>query len=138
MIPHLHPEGYPSEICAPRTPVQVPTPQVVGALPGADQLERPEVVHDQPNVISGHDPRLAWLEQHVLGVKRKAETKDVGVAAYVGKNCIDGNRAAQEMLYQANDIGLVWYIMGTVGLLSAFGMFLYGRWMMRLQASLGK
>ena len=46
--------------------------------------------------------------------------------------------AAQEMLYQANDIGLVWYIMGTVGLLSAFGMFLYGRWMMSLQASIGE
>ena len=44
--------------------------------------------------------------------------------------------AAQQMLYQANDIGLVWYIMGTVGLISACGMYLYGRWMMRLQASI--
>jgi hypothetical protein len=46
--------------------------------------------------------------------------------------------ALQETLYQANDIGLVWYIMGTVGIVSAFGMFLYSRWMIRLQASIAE
>lgn len=31
-------------------------------------------------------------------------------------------------LYQANNIGMVWYLMAIVGILSAVGIYLYGRW----------
>ncbi len=34
------------------------------------------------------------------------------------------------IMYEANNIGLVWYVMGVVGLVSAVGMVVYGRWVM--------
>lgn len=34
-------------------------------------------------------------------------------------------------LYAANDIGTFWYIFGTVGLITAFGLFVYGKWTYR-------
>lgn len=41
----------------------------------------------------------------------------------------------QQIMYQANDIGLVWYVMGFVGVLSAFGMALYANWLKRLHSA---
>ncbi len=38
-----------------------------------------------------------------------------------------------EILYQSHNVGMVWYIMGTIGLLSAVGIYLYGRWILTLQ-----
>jgi len=34
-------------------------------------------------------------------------------------------------MYASNDIGMVWYIMGTVGLITTFGLFVYGKWTYR-------
>jgi len=34
-------------------------------------------------------------------------------------------------LYASHNIGAIWYIMGTVGIISAFGMYVYGRWTYR-------
>jgi len=36
-------------------------------------------------------------------------------------------------LYAANNIGKVWFIMGSVGLISAAGMYVYGRWTYHLK-----
>jgi MFS family permease len=36
-----------------------------------------------------------------------------------------------QMLYDTHQVGMVWYIMGTVGLLSALGIYAYGRWWTR-------
>ena len=33
-----------------------------------------------------------------------------------------------QLLYQTHNIGQIWYVMGIVGIISAFGMYLYGRW----------
>ena len=33
-----------------------------------------------------------------------------------------------DMLYQANQIGMVWYVMGTVGIITTFGLYVYGHW----------
>ncbi|WIO73251.1 MFS transporter [Porticoccaceae bacterium LTM1] len=38
-------------------------------------------------------------------------------------------------LYQANNIGMLWYILGLVGILSAFGISMYARWIWRLAKS---
>ena len=35
-------------------------------------------------------------------------------------------------LYQTHDIGLLWYVMGSVGVLSAIGMYFYGKWVLTL------
>ena len=40
--------------------------------------------------------------------------------------------AMQAQLYAANDIGSLWYLMGSVGLVTAFGLWVYGRWTYRL------
>jgi hypothetical protein len=31
-------------------------------------------------------------------------------------------------LYMANNVGIAWYIMGSVGIVAAAGMYVYGRW----------
>ncbi len=36
------------------------------------------------------------------------------------------------LLYEANNIGMVWYLMAIVGILSALGIYLYGRWAYQL------
>jgi hypothetical protein len=38
-----------------------------------------------------------------------------------------------EQLYAAHNIGMAWYIISAIGTLSAVGIFLYGRWLYRLQ-----
>jgi len=48
-------------------------------------------------------------------------------------------QSAQQMtqlLYQANNIGLVWFVMGMVGVLSTIGLVLYGRWIISARSSL--
>ncbi len=34
-------------------------------------------------------------------------------------------------LYASNNIGMVWYVMGAVGLITAFGLYVYGKWTYR-------
>ncbi len=48
-------------------------------------------------------------------------------------------QSAQQMtsvLYQANNIGLVWFVMGMVGVLSTIGLVIYGRWLISTRSSL--
>lgn len=33
-----------------------------------------------------------------------------------------------QTMYQANQIGMVWYVMGAVGIITTFGLYVYGRW----------
>jgi MFS family permease len=37
-----------------------------------------------------------------------------------------------QMLYDANNVGVVWYLMAAVAVLAAIGLFLYGRWILTL------
>jgi hypothetical protein len=37
-----------------------------------------------------------------------------------------------QMLYEANNVGLVWYLMAVVAVFAAIGLFLYGRWILTL------
>jgi hypothetical protein len=40
--------------------------------------------------------------------------------------------ALTEMLYQANNIGAVWYLMAIIAVGAAIGLFFYGRWILAL------
>lgn len=40
--------------------------------------------------------------------------------------------ALTQQLYAANDIGAVWYLMAMVGIVSAFGLYVYGKWTYRI------
>ena len=40
-------------------------------------------------------------------------------------------------LYAAHNIGGLWYLMASVGLVTAFGLYVYGRWTYRLATSTG-
>ena len=42
-------------------------------------------------------------------------------------------RALTNVLYASHNVGMVWYIMGIVGILSAIGIYLYGRWILTLR-----
>ncbi|MBR9726553.1 MFS transporter [Shewanella intestini] len=48
---------------------------------------------------------------------------------------VTGMEAQQltHMLYQANDIGMAWYIIGAIGIISAVGIYIYGKWLLRMQ-----
>ena len=37
-----------------------------------------------------------------------------------------------QMLYDANNVGAVWYLMAVVAVISAIGLFFYGRWIRTL------
>ncbi len=39
--------------------------------------------------------------------------------------------ALTQALYQANQIGMVWYVMGAIGLITTFGLYVYGVWTYR-------
>lgn len=41
--------------------------------------------------------------------------------------------ALTAQLYAANDVGIAWYIMGSVGLVAAAGLYAYGRWTYQLK-----
>jgi len=45
----------------------------------------------------------------------------------------NGQSAEQmtELLYQSHNVGQLWYIMAAVGIVSAFGLYVYGRWTYR-------
>ncbi|WP_394129613.1 MFS transporter [Shewanella maritima] len=36
-------------------------------------------------------------------------------------------------LYEANNIGMAWYIIGAIGIISAVGIYIYGKWLLRMQ-----
>jgi len=40
------------------------------------------------------------------------------------------------LLYEQNNIGLVWFVLATVGICSAFGLVIYGRWIISTRSSL--
>ena len=45
---------------------------------------------------------------------------------------------AQELttlLYNTHNIGMAWYIIAAIGTISAVGIFLYGKWLLKLQRS---
>ncbi|MGI2174629.1 MFS transporter [Shewanella ulleungensis] len=37
------------------------------------------------------------------------------------------------MLYEANNIGMAWYIIAAIGIISAVGIFIYGKWLLTMQ-----
>ncbi len=45
-------------------------------------------------------------------------------------------QAMTDVLYQANNIGMAWYIIATVGAISGVGIYLYAKWVYRLQKSI--
>ena len=44
-----------------------------------------------------------------------------------------GHEALTAELYFANEVGIAWYIMGSVGIVAAAGMYAYGRWTYHLK-----
>jgi len=44
----------------------------------------------------------------------------------------DSPQTLTDFLYQAQDIHMVWYIMGCVGIVSALGIYVYGKWILTL------
>jgi MFS family permease len=46
-------------------------------------------------------------------------------------------QAVTQLLYNSHNPGMVWYIMGCVGIVSAISIWLYGRWILTLQSDDG-
>ncbi|MCL2919036.1 MFS transporter [Shewanella litorisediminis] len=44
-----------------------------------------------------------------------------------------GSRELTEVLYNAHNIGMAWYIIAAIGTLSAVGIFIYGKWLFKMQ-----
>jgi hypothetical protein len=42
-------------------------------------------------------------------------------------------RELTEILYQSHNIGMAWYIIGAIGTISAVGIYIYGKWLLRMQ-----
>jgi len=67
------------------------------------------------------------LAEKVSAIKN-GEAFDV-LVSYTGKSA----QTMTDVLYQANNIGMAWYIIATVGAISGVGIFLYAKWVYRLQ-----
>ncbi len=50
----------------------------------------------------------------------------------------DTPAAMTELLYTTNNIGLVWYVLGGIGIVTAIGIWQYGRWILTLQTDAQK
>jgi hypothetical protein len=50
------------------------------------------------------------------------------LVSFTGENA----SALTEILYNSHNVGMVWYIMSIVGVLSAIGIYIYGRWILTL------
>lgn len=53
------------------------------------------------------------------------------LVAFTGKT----PEALTQILYDSHNVGVVWYIMGGIGLISALGIYAYGRWLSQAQRS---
>jgi hypothetical protein len=42
--------------------------------------------------------------------------------------------ALTQTLYDSHNVGMVWYIMGGIGILSAIGIWIYGKWILTLKS----
>lgn len=75
-------------------------------------------------------------EQHSLGDAALAAIPQGEYFSYlVG---VSGHSAQHmtQVLYQANNIGLVWFVMASVGVISAAGLWVYGRWLISARSTL--
>jgi len=45
----------------------------------------------------------------------------------------DGPKTLTKLLYDTHDVATVWYIFGAIGIVSAIGIWIYGRWIMTLK-----
>ncbi len=75
--------------------------------------------------------QLGMVKEQVLAIKN-GEAFDT-LVAHTGQSA----QAMTDVLYQANDIGMAWYIIATVGAVSGVGIFLYAKWVYRLQNQIG-
>lgn len=50
---------------------------------------------------------------------------------YLVESSTETSAQLTEILYQSHNIGQLWYIMAAVGVLSAFGLYVYGKWTYR-------
>lgn len=48
--------------------------------------------------------------------------------SYLVANSAETSAQLTEILYQSHNIGQLWYIMAAIGVVSAFGLYVYGRW----------
>lgn len=74
--------------------------------------------------------QLGMNPQDVADIKN-GEAFDT-LVAHTGQSA----QAITDMLYQANNIGMAWYIITTVGAISGVGIYLYAKWVYRLQNQL--
>ena len=54
------------------------------------------------------------------------------LVSFAGSN----HQAMTDILFQANNIGMAWYIIATVGAISGVGIYLYAKWVYQLQKKL--
>ena len=45
----------------------------------------------------------------------------------------DNKAALTQTMYESHNIGMVWYIMGVVGIITAIGIWLYGKWILSMK-----
>jgi len=76
----------------------------------------------------------AALEDHGLSA---TEINAVPIGEAFEKLVVVTGQSAEALttqLYAANNVGAVWYLMAAVGFVSAFGLYVYGRWTYRIAA----
>ncbi|MFT4926934.1 MAG: POT family proton-dependent oligopeptide transporter [Phenylobacterium sp.] len=73
--------------------------------------------------------QLGMPQEQVLAIKN-GEGFDT-LVRFTGQS----PQAMTDVLYQANNVGMAWYVIATVGAISGVGIYLYAKWVYRLQRS---
>ena len=77
-----------------------------------------------------------YLLEQGMAASKVAEIKNGEafdtLVSFTGKS----EQVMTQVLYQVNNIGMAWYIIATVGAISGVGIFIYAKWVFRMQKGL--
>jgi MFS family permease len=73
-----------------------------------------------------------WLAQNNVPAEDIADIPEGEAFTFIVDLTGRSSESLTQMLYDANNVGFVWYLMAIVAVVSAIGLFFYGRWIRTL------
>ena len=77
-----------------------------------------------------------YLLEQGMAASKVAEMKNGEAFETLVRFTDQFEQVISQILYQINNIGMAWYIIATVGAISGVGIFIYAKWVFRMQKGL--
>jgi MFS family permease len=82
---------------------------------------------------AGTTPEV-FLEQYHAGFPQLVDSIPQGEAFdWLVMMTGDAPRMLSDFMYQTHNVGIVWYVLGGIGIVSAIGIWIYGKWILTLR-----